>query len=184
MAQVYLEQELWDERVEFAFGRLAAGDDFAASEAYGYYVSAAIDSNPLSLNVNTATFAIAPLSQWGVRLTVSPAKDSYLSFGAYAFNPELFGPGSDGLDFSLNLGEGVLGIAEAGLEDPLTRARVGSAWPSAVITIAATSISRRSEPGQERQLRLLSDSQADAIQGVRVIAAGPHCLDCLHIRAG
>ncbi len=118
-AQIYLQQDLWQDRFEIAIGRMAAGDDFAASDLYGYYVSAAINSNPTSLQANSASFAIAPLVQWGARITVSPSDDSFFSFGSYIANPSIEDANAKGLDFTFDPALGHMAIAELGYEDPL-----------------------------------------------------------------
>ncbi len=119
LVQAYLEQELWDGVVEVAVGRLSTGDDFAASDLYGYYVSAAVNSNPLSLNENVSAFTVAPFAEWGARVTVEPDEQFYFSLGGYLANPDIEDLDASGVDLGFNLDQGVLAIGEVGLHDPL-----------------------------------------------------------------
>ncbi len=117
LAQFYLQQQVWEGRVEAAAGRLAAGDDFAASDLYDYYVSAAINSNPQSLAQNSA-FTVAPFVQWGARVAVEPVERGSIKLGVYVKNPSTENLNGDGEDFAFRLSNGVLGIVEIGFEKP------------------------------------------------------------------
>lgn len=118
-AQIYLRQQLWDGDFDFAVGRISAGDDFAASDLYAYYVSAAINSNPQTLESNTQSFTIAPLVQWGARVSVTPAQGSHITVGSYLANPGADDDNGRGLNFTLDPSDGVLAVAEYGHENPL-----------------------------------------------------------------
>lgn len=117
LAQFYLQQRFWDQKVEAAAGRLAAGDDFAASDLYDYYISAAINSNPQSLAQNSA-FTIAPFAQWGARVAIEPVERGSIKLGVYVKNPSTENLNGNGEDFAFRLSNGVLGIAEIGFENP------------------------------------------------------------------
>lgn len=112
--QLYLSQSLWGDALNVAFGRLAAGDDFAAADSYGYYVSGATNGNPTSILVDIPSFTTPPFTQWGARLTVQPRDDVYISGGAYNADPRVQDDDEHGVDFRLNPDDGVLGLGEVG----------------------------------------------------------------------
>ncbi|MEM7120243.1 MAG: carbohydrate porin [Pseudomonadota bacterium] len=112
--QVYLEQSLWNDVVSVAVGRLSTGDDFAALDSFGNYVSGGINGNPGSIPVNAPSFTAAPFAQWGVRATGQVGSNIYISGGAYNADPTVQEDTKNGVDFRLNPDEGVLYLAEVG----------------------------------------------------------------------
>ncbi|MEM7170045.1 MAG: carbohydrate porin [Pseudomonadota bacterium] len=112
--QLYFEQSLWQDDVNIAIGRLAAGDDFATSDSYGYYVSGAVNGNPTGILANIPSFTTPPFAQWGARVTVQPTSDIYISGGAYNADPSVQDDDQHGIDFKFNPDDGVLGLAEIG----------------------------------------------------------------------
>ncbi|MEM9223694.1 MAG: carbohydrate porin [Pseudomonadota bacterium] len=114
LAEVYLEQSLFSDKVSVAVGRLSAGDDFAAADAYGFYVNSAVNGNPTGILVNAPSFTTPPFTQWGARATVTPRPDFYVSAGIYNADPDVQEDAYHGLDFTLNPQDGVLGVAEIG----------------------------------------------------------------------
>jgi porin len=114
LAQMYLEQELFEGRLAVALGRLSAGDDFATSDLYASYVSIGINSNPFAIAANVPSFTADPVAQWGARAIVRPTEQIHLAAGVYNADPEVAGGGGHGVDFALDPEDGVLAIAEAG----------------------------------------------------------------------
>ncbi len=112
--QLYLQQNLFDDAISLAMGRLSSGDDFAASDSYAFYVSGAVNGNPTSILVNIPSFTTPPYAQWGVRATVNPSDAFYISAGAYNADPVVQDDDRHGVDFRLNPGDGVLSLAEVG----------------------------------------------------------------------
>lgn len=114
LAQMYLEQELFEGAFSLAIGRLTTGDDFATSELYENYVSGAINENPAGITENVESFSDDPIASWGVRAIVEPAERFRLAAGVYNANDKVGDDDQNGVDFVLNPQDGVLVVAEAG----------------------------------------------------------------------
>jgi porin len=112
--QMYFQQTLFDEALNLAVGRLSTADDFATSDLYGYYVSAAINTNPFSIPQNVASFSTDPVASWGVRAIVQPLGQLYVAAGVYNADPDIGDDGKNGVDFVLNPEDGILSVAEVG----------------------------------------------------------------------
>jgi porin len=113
LAQMYFEQELLEERLSLAVGRLSTGDDFATSELYDNYVNAAVNGNPSSLSQNAPSFSSDPVASWGVRAIAEASGRFRLAAGVYNADPKVGEDDENGVDFVLNPQDGVLAIAEA-----------------------------------------------------------------------
>lgn len=114
LAQVYLERKMLNDRLSVAFGRLSAGDDFATTDAFGYYVNSAVNGNPTGILANAPSFTAPPFAQWGVRATAQPSSDFYFSAGIYNADPDVQNDSEHGLDFTFNPWDGVLALTEVG----------------------------------------------------------------------
>jgi porin len=116
LGRMYLEQKLFEGRLDMALGRLSAGDDFATSDVYASYVSIGVNSNPFAIAANVPSFTADPVAQWGVRAIVRPTGRIHLAAGVYTADPDVFRDGKHGVDFVLNPDDGMLAIAEAGYQ--------------------------------------------------------------------
>jgi porin len=114
LAQMYFEQDLLEERLSLAIGRLSTEEDFAASDLFENYVSAGVNGNPFSLPLNAPSFSSDPIASWGLRAIVEPTERLRLAAGAYNADPKVGDDDQNGVDFVLNPQDGVLVIAEAG----------------------------------------------------------------------
>ncbi|GAB5377939.1 MAG: carbohydrate porin [Acuticoccus sp.] len=114
LSEFYLEQSLFAGRLDIAVGRLAAGDDFAAADSYGYYVNSAVNGNPTGILANAPAFTTPPFAQWGARATIKPRDDTYVSLALYNSDPGVQRDSAHGLDFTFNPWDGVLAVAEVG----------------------------------------------------------------------
>jgi porin len=114
LAQMYFEQDLLDESLSLAIGRLSTEEDFATSDLFENYVSAGVNANPFSLPLNAPSFSSAPIASWGLRAIVEPAERLRLAAGVYNADPKVGEDDQNGVDFVLNPEDGVLVIAEAG----------------------------------------------------------------------
>jgi len=92
-------------------GRLFAGDVFATSPLWGYYMSGGINGNLVSISTNVF-FPNFQIATWGTRATFEPDKQWNISVAAYNANSKVQDPSKHGLDFSFNTGHGCLGIAQ------------------------------------------------------------------------
>ncbi len=125
LAQLYFEQSLLDNRLQIAVGRLAAGDDFAAADSYGYYVSGAVNGNPTGILVNFPSFTTPPYTQWGARVTLAPTDNVSVLAGAYNADPSVQDDDMHGVDFRFNPQDGVLYLAQIGVS---TNQDKSSSW--------------------------------------------------------
>jgi porin len=114
--QMYFEQTLFDDALNLAVGRLSTDDDFATSDLYSNYVSAAINDIPLSITENVASFSSDPVASWAVRAIVQPIDQIRLAAGVYNADPDVGEDHKNGVDFELNPEDGVLAIAEGGYQ--------------------------------------------------------------------
>ncbi len=107
--QLYLEQSLFNERVDIAIGRLATGDDFLTSPLFYNFVSLAFDQNPISIFFNIPSFTVDPFATWGARSKVRVYEDIYFKMGAYVSNRNSGKNRADSLDFTLSDGALLIG---------------------------------------------------------------------------
>ncbi len=114
LADVYLQQSLFEDRLTASIGRLVAGNAFAAADAYGNYVNAAVNGNPTGILANVPSFTTSPFSQWGAQVTVAPTQEFYVSAGIYNADADVQEDAYHGLDFTFNPQDGVLGVVEVG----------------------------------------------------------------------
>ena len=114
LAQMYFEQDLLEERLSLAIGRLSTEEDFATSDLFENYVSAGVNGNPFSLPLNAPSFSTGPVASWGLRAIVEPRERLRLAAGVYNADPKVGDDDQNGVDFVLNPQDGVLVIAEAG----------------------------------------------------------------------
>lgn len=103
---LYLEKSLFDNRLNIRIGRIATGDDFAASPLYGTFVSNAVDGVPISIPINLF-FTVYPTATWGARAKFDLNKDFYILSAIYNGDKGVEYDKFYGLDFSLRLKEGL-----------------------------------------------------------------------------
>lgn len=93
-------------------GRLFAGDVFATSPLWQYYVTGGINGNLVSIS-NNVFFPNFQIATWGTRATYEPTNDWKITAAAYNANPKVADTFRHGLDFSFNTSHGCLGVAQA-----------------------------------------------------------------------
>jgi len=103
---LYLEQDLFEKKLNIRIGRLGTGDDFASSPLYWTYVSNAVDGNPISIPINLF-FPTYPTAVWGARAKVNYTKEFYSLTGIYNGDDRVQRDSAYGLDFSMRLKKGV-----------------------------------------------------------------------------
>lgn len=111
--ELYWQQSILNDSLEFRIGRLAAGDTFAALPAFGLQVNGGINGNPLSVFLNSE-FTASPNATWGAYAKYAPTSDTYVSAGLYQATERLGVTAYHGLDFSIRPGDGVLILGEIG----------------------------------------------------------------------
>jgi porin len=114
LVEVEMRHELYDGRLNLAYGRLATTNDFLTSPLYCQFVSNAICGQPPSPFFNLPSGITAyPGATWGALAQVKPTPETYVQLGVYNGDPELGGDNEHGADFSFG-DNGVLVISEAG----------------------------------------------------------------------
>jgi len=109
---LFLKQRLFDDHLELVIGRFSAGQFFATLPAMGQVVSGAVNGNPTSLFLNAPYHATANAS-WAARAKVK-TDQAYLEAGVFQASPRIGNPAYHGADFTIQPGDGVLVMAEAG----------------------------------------------------------------------
>jgi porin len=109
---VTLEQKFWNDIGSIKLGRLTAGDDFATSPLYGYYLNNGIDGLIRSLVYNTQ-FTTYPCATWGARLQFEPNPDWTFKTGVYQVSDQIFNPNYHGVNFGINGSDGISVVQQA-----------------------------------------------------------------------
>jgi porin len=107
------QQKLYDGRVEFRIGRIAAGDDFLVCQYDYLFMQNGFDGNPVGIFFNSPGMTAYPDATWGAFAKVRPTQRSYLMVGVYNGDPAIRADDRHGVDMSLN--GPAFAIAEAGL---------------------------------------------------------------------
>ena len=111
LGQLALSQALLDDTVTVQAGRLFAGDVFATSPLWNYYVSGGINANLNSISSNIF-FPVTQATTWGARVFYQPTKEWGFIVGGYNTDPAVAAPSRHGVDFSLDMSKGALTIAQ------------------------------------------------------------------------
>lgn len=91
VVNVQLNTRLLDDRLDLAYGRLVANDDFLSSPLYCQFVNNAFCGSPKAVFLhNPFTFTAYPVATWGARLRYdTPGRDWTLQAALYDGDPEL-----------------------------------------------------------------------------------------------
>jgi porin len=95
-------QKLFDDRVEFRLGRIAAGDDFLVSPYNYVFVQNGFDGNPVGIFFNSPGMTAYPNDTWGALVKVRPTARTYIMGGVYNGDPSIRSNDKHGVDFSMN----------------------------------------------------------------------------------
>jgi porin len=102
VVNVAYRQKLFDDRVEFRLGRIAAGDDFLVSPYNYVFVQNGFDGNPVAIFFNSPGMTAYPNDTWGALVKVRPTERTYIMGGVYNGDPSIRDNDHNGLDFSMN----------------------------------------------------------------------------------
>ncbi|HEY8965082.1 MAG TPA: carbohydrate porin [Candidatus Methylacidiphilales bacterium] len=111
--QVALEQKLLGDKLAVKAGRLSAGDDFANSPLFGYYLNNGIDGNLRAVLFDTA-FSSYPFPVWGGRVRLDPTPEFNVQSGVYQTSDRMFSHTDNGLDYSMRDSDGFQWVTQAG----------------------------------------------------------------------
>ena len=114
LSEMYLQQQLLEDRLSFKVGRLTTENDFISSDIYANYVNGGINGTPSNVPGGNFGFTTAPFAQWGVVAAREPGPRLRLAAGVYNANEHSVDDTRNGVDFDLDPGDGVLAIGEIG----------------------------------------------------------------------
>lgn len=112
LSQLYLQQELWDDKLSFKIGRLTTEEDFLASDIYANYVNGGINGVPANVPDGNVGFTTAPFAQWGVVGAVEPIDNLRFAVGVYNADEKTIDDHRNGTRFTLDAEDGVFAIGE------------------------------------------------------------------------
>ena len=112
LSEMYFEQSLFDDKVVLALGRLTTENDFLASTIYENYVNGGINGTPFGIPSGQPGFTTNPFTQWGFRADYYPIEQIRAAIGVYNANDEVNANKEHGVDFSLDLDDGVMTVGE------------------------------------------------------------------------
>ncbi|MFO1153787.1 MAG: carbohydrate porin [Rhodospirillales bacterium] len=112
LSEMYFEQNLFDGKVSLALGRMTTENDFLASTIYENYVNGGINGTPFGVPSGQPGFTTNPFTQWGFRADYYPIEQIRAAVGIYNANDEVNANKEHGVDFSLDLDDGVMTVGE------------------------------------------------------------------------
>jgi porin len=114
LGETYLQQQLFNNSLVIAAGRLAPANTFATMPVFNDYVNAAINPAPGALGTNDPTFALYPPGlEWGVQAIYNITSRFQLAAGIFNTNQTSAGGGKGGLDFAFQQGNrGALSVVQ------------------------------------------------------------------------
>jgi len=112
LIDVAYQQKLFDDKLEFCVGRIAAGDDFLVS-AYDYlFMQNGFCGNPVGIFFNAPGMSAYPNAAWGIRVKVLPTARTYIMGGVYNGDATIRTDDNHGAGMSMN--GPVFAMGEAG----------------------------------------------------------------------
>ena len=112
LSQLYLQQELWEDKLSFKIGRVTTEEDFLGSEIYTNYVNGGINGVPANVPGGNFGFTTAPFAQWGIVGAIEPIDDLRFAIGVYNADEKTIDDHRNGTRFTLDLEDGVFAIGE------------------------------------------------------------------------
>ncbi|MFA4981452.1 MAG: carbohydrate porin [Candidatus Omnitrophota bacterium] len=100
-----------DDTFTFEVGRIFAGDIFAVSPMFQYYLTGAVDGR-LSAIPSDVFFPHYSVAAWGTRVTYQPNKDWHIIGGLYNADPNVAIVKMHGSDFNFDMDKGYLAVGQ------------------------------------------------------------------------
>ena len=146
--QLLFEQELYENKINFAIGRMAIGNDFATIDILDNFTNTAFNANPGSIKFNIPSFTVDPFANWGARIIYQPTEEFYYMAGVYSANPDIANLDNNGFDFSFD--GGVFLINEISFSPNKKRTDTGLPGVYKVgVYLDSTDIAELSDPDSE-----------------------------------
>ncbi len=114
LANMYLEQSLFDGRLELKAGRFSTGADFLTSPIDFSFVNDALNPILFAVQENVPGVTADPNATWGGRIVGRPTPALSLSAGAFYSDPTLNQLTADGTEFGISRAAGYFVIGEVG----------------------------------------------------------------------
>ena len=114
LGELYLQQQLFNNSLTIGAGRLAPGSTFATMPALYNYINAGINSVPLALGINDATFTLYPPgTEWGAQAIYNISPAFQVAAGVFNTNQSSALGGKGGLNFAFQQGNrGALSVVQ------------------------------------------------------------------------
>lgn len=110
---LYLDQSLFEGRLDVKVGRFAPGDDFLSWPQYTFFVNIALNPAVFATQVNVPGFTAAPIGTWGGRVRAKPVDSFTATVGMYYSDSSRDLANTAGIDFGFSgSGAGYLAMAE------------------------------------------------------------------------
>jgi porin len=110
---LYLDQSLFEGRLDIKLGRFAPGDDFLSWPQYTFFVNIALNPAVFATQVNVPGFTAAPIATLGARVRARPVDSFPATAGIFHSDPARDLAGTSGIDFGVDVtGTGYLGMVE------------------------------------------------------------------------
>jgi porin len=102
VVDVAWQQKLFDDRLQFRVGRIAAGDDFLVSPYNYLFMQNGFCGNPVGIFFNSPGMTAYPNATWGAMVKVKPTARSYVMGGLYNGDPSIRANEHHGAELSLD----------------------------------------------------------------------------------
>ncbi len=114
LGELYLQQQLFNNSLTIAAGRLAPQSTFATMPALNQYINGGINAAPGNLGVNDPSFTSYPAGvEWGVQAIYNFAPTFQLAAAVFNTNQNAAAGARGGLDFNIREGNrGALSVAQ------------------------------------------------------------------------
>jgi porin len=109
--QFDLSKTLFDDTVSLEVGRLFAGDVFAATPLWNYYVSGALNDHIADISSNIF-FPVFNITTWGTRISYEPTDEWHLIAGIYNADPSVADIDNYGAYFNFRTQYGYLAVGQ------------------------------------------------------------------------
>ena len=114
LGEMYVQQQLLQNALTIAAGRLVPANTFATMPVLNQYVNAGINAHPGALSINDATFTgYPPGVEWGAQAIYNITPRLQMAAGVFNTNQSAAAGEQGGLDFALQQGNrGVLSVVQ------------------------------------------------------------------------
>jgi porin len=114
LGETYLQQQLFNNSLVIAVGRLAPANIFATMPVLNNYLNIGTNPGPGALGINDATFTLYPPGvEWGVQAIYNITSSFQMAAGVFNTNQSSAGGAKGGLDFALQQGNrGALSVVQ------------------------------------------------------------------------